>query len=220
MLYLMALALGAMQSSATAQTGVTRAATATTKGQPASFDLAGFRLGMGEAEVEQVLRARGMTVRRRARGTTFEDNVRGLVNVRGGRLPLKGGNALESAELDDGNGGRVMLRMLPWPEGARVRSVAYLPPAGTDPAEWRKLLADRFGAPARDGDRVDGEGLHATWCGRTSCSGEGGVFRLDANVSSRGGEIVLSQPEGTAQALGQLVENAAARREAGGTPRP
>lgn len=220
MMHLMALALAAAQSTAPIRTGVTLAAPVTTKGQPATFDLAGFRLGMSEAEVEQVLQTRGMTVRRRARGTTFEDNVRGLVNVRGGRLPLKGEKVLESAEFDDGKGGKVMLRMLPWPDGARVRSVAYLPPAGTDPAAWRTLLVERFGVPARDSDRINGEGLRAAWCGQASCSGEGTRFRLDATVNAQGGEIVLAQPEGTAQTLGKAVEDEATRRAPSGVPAP
>ncbi|MHC9419170.1 hypothetical protein ACYZX9_11315 [Sphingomonas citri] len=220
MIYLMTLALAAAQSPAPARTGVTLAAPATTKGQPATFDLAGFRLGMSEAEVERVLRSRGMTVRRRARGSTFEDNVRGLVNVRGGRLPLQGEKVLESAEFDDGKGGKVMLRMLPWPDGARVRGVVYLPPAGTKPASWRALLVERFGAPARDSDRIDGEGLHAAWCGQSSCSGEGGRFRLGVDVNAQGGQIELSQPEGTAQTLEALVEDAAVKRGKVGTPAP
>ncbi|MCD2323049.1 hypothetical protein LQ953_03355 [Sphingomonas sp. IC-56] len=134
MIHLMAFALAAAQVPAAGQTGVTSAAPQTTKGSPATFDLAGFRLGMSEADVEQVIRERRLTVRRRTRATTFEDRVRDLVNVRGGRLPLKGGSVLDNADLDDGKGGRISIRMLGWPDGARIRNVTYLPPAGTTPA--------------------------------------------------------------------------------------
>lgn len=220
MVHVMVLALAAAQAVVVAQTGITSSAVSTTKGQPATFDLAGFRLGMAEAEVEQVLRARGMTVRRRTRATTFEDNVRGLVNVRGGQLPMKGGNVLDSAEIDDGKGGKVMLAMLSWPDGAHVSSVAYLPPPGTDPAAWRILLAERFGAPASDSGRINGEGLHAVWCGLPSCSGESGRPRLVADVNALGGQIVLSQPDGMTQKLGALVEAEAARRMPRSVPAP
>jgi len=215
MMHLMTLALVAAQTTASAQTGVTRAAPATAKGEPATFDLAGFRLGMSEEEVDQVIRTRGLTVRRSSRATTFEDTVRGLVNVRGGRLEMHGGSVLDTVDLDDGKGGKVMLRMLGWPVGARVRSVAFLPPAGTEPAAWRSLLIERFGAPGRDSDTTNSEGVHLTWCGKATCSGEGAEFRLTADVNALGGQIVLSQPEGTAQMLGELVEDAAARRTTG-----
>lgn len=218
MIVLFALALVAAQTTSAGQIGITSAANATVKGEPATFDLAGFRLGMSEVEIEHVLRTRGMTVLRRGRSTTFEDNVRGLANVRGGRLPMKGGNVLAAIELDDGKGGRVMLRMLAWPDGARVHSVTYIPPAGTELASWRSLLVERFGAPARDADRMDGDGLHLAWCGQGLCEGRSDIFRLDADVNARGGSVALSQPDNTAQSLSRLVEEAAAKRIAGGPP--
>lgn len=218
MMHLMALALVAAQASSAGQTGVTSSAPATTKGSPATFDLAGFRLGMSEADIERVIRERGMTVRRRTRATTFEDRVRGLVNVRGGRMALKGGSVLDNADLDDGKGGRVAIRMTGWPDGARIRSVSYIVPAGTEPAAWQTLLTGKYGPPSRDSGRINGEGLHASWCGQAACLGEGGTFRLVADVSARGGQIVLSQPEGTAQRLNALVEQEAARRGPRGAP--
>lgn len=218
MLHLIALALAGVQPPATAQVGVGLAASSTIIGQPATFDLAGFRLGMREADVQQILRARGMMVRRRTRTKTFEDNVRSLVNVRGGNLQMKGGDVLDEIELDDGNGGRVMLRMLSWPDGAHVRSVAYLPPAGTTPQAWRDLLSKRFGPPSRDSDVIDSAGLHASWCGRAACSGDDGVFRLGVNVDASGGEILLVQPVATAERLKKMIEDDATTRSKVGTP--
>lgn len=218
MMQLMALALAAAQPAAAGQIGVDAVATQTTKGRPATFDLAGFRLGMTEAEAERVLKDRGLTVRRRTRAETFEDRVRKLVNLRGGQLPMKGGGVLDNADLDDGEGGRISIRMFGWPDGARIRGITYVVPAGTDPAAWRTLLVGKYGAPSRDGDSVDGEGLHARWCGQTACLGEGGVFRLSADVSVRGGTIALSQPEGTARQVTTLIEREAERRNTGGTP--
>lgn len=213
-----ALALAAAEVSAVSQTGVTTPAPATVKGSPATFDLAGFRLGMSEAEAERVLKERGMTVRRRTRAITFEDRVRQAVNLRGGRLPLKGGSILDNADIDDGKGGRIMIRMFGWPDGARIRSITYLVPVGTDPAAWRTQLLAKYGPPSRDSGSIDGEGLHARWCGQAACLGEGGVFRLSADVNARGGTIALSQPEGTASRVSGLVEEEAAKRIPRGTP--
>lgn len=220
MMHLLAFALAAAQTASAGQTGVTSAAGETVKGQPVTFDLSGFRLGMSESDVERVMRERGMKVVRRLRTKTFEDVVRGLVNVRGGHLTMEGGSVLDSAELDDGKGGRVMLRLLAWPDGARVREVTYLPPAGTDAAPWRSLLVGRFGEPSRDSGAIGSEGLHAVWCGQANCSGEGGRFRLVADVNVRGGSIALAQPEGTAQRLSALVEQEAAKAPSGHAPAP
>jgi len=218
MMHILALALMAAQPASAGQIGVRTSATQTIKGNPATFDLAGFRLGMTEAEVERTLKERGMTVRRGTRAETFEDRVRKLVNLRGGRMPLKGGSVLDDAVIEDGKGGKVMIRMLGWPDGARIRSVTYLPPVGTDPGAWRSLLVGKYGAPARDSDSIDGEGLHVRWCGQAACLGEGGVFRLVADVGSRGGQIVLSQPEGTAAKVAALIEEEASRRGPHGRP--
>jgi hypothetical protein len=215
---LMALVLAAVQPTAAGQIGVDAVAGQTTKGVPATFDLAGFRLGMTEAEAEQVLKTRGMTVTRRSRTNTFEDRVRKLVNLRGGRLPMKGGSVLESADIDDGKGGKIMIRMFAWPDGARIRSVTYLPLGGTDPAAWRTLLVDKYGPPARDGDSIDADGLHANWCGRLECIIGGKAFSLGASVGLRGGSIALSQPEGTSSKLTALVEQEALKHGPQGTP--
>jgi hypothetical protein len=90
MLYLISLALAAAQPATAVQIGITAPAPQTITGNPATFDLGGFRLGMSEADVDAVTKARGMKVQRAMRVTTFEDNVRGL--VRGSQLAMKGGS--------------------------------------------------------------------------------------------------------------------------------
>ena len=91
-------------------------------------------------------------------------------------------------------------------------------PAGTDPAAWRTLLIGKYGLPSKDSGSIDDEGLHARWCGQASCLGEGGVFRLSADVDAGGGTIALSQPEGTAQRLTALIEQEASRRTPSSAP--
>ncbi len=212
MLHAMTLVLATAVQVSGAQPGVDAIAPRTVKGSPATFDLAGFRLGMTEADAEQVVRRRGMTVRRRTRARTFEDRVREVVTLRGGKLPPRGGSVLDDADLEDGTGGRIIIRLLAWPDGARIRSVTYLPPAGTPADAWRSRLVERFGPPSRDSGSIDEDGLHARWCGQALCLGEGSVFRLTADVGPRGGQIVLSQPEGTSRKVTVLVEEAAASR--------
>ncbi|MGN7161451.1 hypothetical protein [Sphingomonas sp. SAFR-052] len=218
MIHALAVVLAAVQLVPAPETGVNSVAAQTIKGNPVTFDLAGFRLGMTEAEAEDVLRRRGMTVTRRSRGQTFEDRVRKLVNLRGGRLGLAGGSVLATADLDDGMGGKIFIRMLAWPDGARIRGITYLPPAGTDAAAWRSLLVTKYGRPAQDVDTIGSEGLHAAWCGQPSCFGEGRLFRLSASVSAKGGQITLAQPEGTASNLTALVEVEASKHRLPGRP--
>ena len=76
-----------------------------------------------------------------------------------------------------------MIRTLGLPECARVRDGTYLPPVRTDSSAWRSLLVGKYGLPARDSDSIPGEG---------------GLFRLGACVGSRGGQIVIPQPNGAA----------------------
>lgn len=111
-----------------------------------------------------------------------------------------------------------MIRMLAWPDGARIASIAYLSPAGTEPGAWKRLLVGKYGAYSSDTGQVDGEGLHLRWCGRAACIGEGGLFRLVADAGARGGQITLSQPEGTSGRLTELVGADAARRGTRGAP--
>lgn len=213
---MMILAATAVQPAVAADTGLTVAAAATTQGVPRTFDLAGFRLGMSEQEVENVIRSRGLKVRNATRVTDFEQQVRSIVNMRGGHVQMTRGSVLGEADLDDGKGGRVLLRMFTWPDGARVRSVSYQVPAGTDAAEWKRLLTDKYGAAGNGGRRIGSGKLTAQWCGRTSSCLD--AFRLSADVGATGGSIDLEQPDGSGQRLQSLVEAEASKRTKAGRP--
>lgn len=209
---LAALVIAAAQAAAPEQSGIDRPAPRTVLGSPATYDLAGFRLGMSEADIDQILRQRKMTVVRSLRTKSFESQVRDLVNLRGGRLPPGGDAVLDNVEVNDGRGGRVMIRMLAWPAGARIRSIAYLPPAGTSTTTWHDLLVARYGPSSRDSVSSAAQPLHLVWCGQQSCGGAVEPFQMVADVDSAGGQIVLTQPEGSARLLATLIENAAAGR--------
>ena len=115
MAFLFAIAAASMQLAASAQVGIDRSAATMTNGDPATFDLAGFKLGMSEADVEQIIKTRRLKVVRASRFTSFDEQVRSLLRVRGERALIKGGSVLGEAEFDDGQGGRVLIKMLTWP---------------------------------------------------------------------------------------------------------
>ena len=219
MAFLVALAAAAMQLAASPQVGINQPASNLTKGNPATFDLAGFKLGMSEADVEQLIKSRRLKVVRASRVVSFEDQVRGLLRVRGERAPIKGGSVLGQAELDDGQGGRISVKMLTWPDAAHVSSITFLPPRGTDAEGWKSMLVSKYGSAADGGGRIDSGGFHASWCGQLSCSGGFGVFMLTADVSAAGGSIHLRQPDGTPSRIKALVAAEADRRTPRRTPK-
>jgi hypothetical protein len=201
------------------QPGVTVAAAATVKTAPATYDLAGFRLGMSEDQVQQTINARGMTVRANTRVVDFETKVRNALNAdHHGSFRETGRSVLEDATLDDGQGGQIVLHLLGWPDGAHVSSITYLIPHGTPPAAWGSLLAQKYGAPGETTSSATT--FRATWCGKTKdCFNTADAFRLQAAVGAGGGTIVLTQPESVPGRVPEAVEAEAARRSTTGRPK-
>ncbi|WP_257555396.1 hypothetical protein [Sphingobium sp. CFD-2] len=218
MLHIIALALAAAPAVNISEVGVTRAASVTEQDKPATFELAGFRLGMSEAEVEGVIKFRRLKVKRALRVIGFEDQVRGLIRAREGRAPETGKSVLGEVEFYDLKGGRILLKLLAWPGAARISTITYLPPRGTDPQEWRRLLSQKYGPAADGGGAIDSEGLHARWCGHASCSGAFAAFLLSADVGEDGGSVQLKQPDGTNSRRAKLIEADAGRRGPRSTP--
>ncbi|MGY2735579.1 hypothetical protein [Sphingomonas sp. UYP23] len=200
-----------------AQVGVTATAPTTMKTDPATYDLGGFRLGMTEAEVEQVIRTRHMTVRSRERVVDFETKVRTVLNMQDhGTNRETGRGVLEGATLDDGQGGQIVLHLLGWPDGAHISVISYLVPRGTTLASWRGVLEAKYGAP---GEVSTSAHYQAMWCGRVKdCFNTSDRFRLQAGVGPDGGTVVLTQPESTRGHVAEAVAAEAARRTKGGRP--
>lgn len=180
--------------------GLTHAADRSVAGDPVTFDLGGFRLGMNEAEVSAVIEARKLTNRGMTRFVDFESQVRTLINIRGGAggVATRGG-VLGEATLQDDAGGRYMLKMLVWPDGSHLSSIVYLAPRGTTAAEWRRMLVEKWGKPRE-------EELGETFTGRWGNAGSG--FRASANVGARGGTVEIAQPDGSRQQPSRLVDQA------------
>ena len=181
--------------------GLTRAADRSIAGDPVTFDLGGFRLGMSEAEVSAVIASRNLTNRGVTRYVDFESQVRSLINIRGGvgGVETRRG-VLGEATLQDDAGGRYMLKTLVWPDGAHLSSIVYLAPQGTATAEWRRMLVEKWGRPREE---QPGDTFGARWGSGTS------AFRASADLGPRGGTVEIAQPEGSSQQPGKLVEQAA-----------
>lgn len=181
--------------------GLTRAAERSVAGDPVTFDLGGFRLGMSEAEVTAVATSRKLVTKGATRFVDFESEVRGAINIAGGAggAPTRR-SVLGDTTLQDDAGGRYTLRMLVWPDGAHLSSIVYLAPQGTTVAEWRRMLVEKWGT-AREEQPGD------TFAARWSKNGSG--FRASANVGPQGGTVMIAPPEGSAQQPGRLVEQAA-----------
>jgi len=181
--------------------GLTRAADRSVAGDPVTFDLGGFRLGMSEAEISAVIATRKLTSRGVTRFVDFESQVRSAINISGGvgGVETRRG-VLGEATLQDDAGGRYVLKTLVWPDGAHLSSIVYLAPQGTTVAEWRRMLVEKWGT-AREEQPGD------TFAARWSKNGSG--FRASANVGPRGGTVEIAPPEGSAQQPGRLVEQAA-----------
>lgn len=217
MLFPITLALAA-QNSEPPRTGLTAPARTTLKSDPSTYDLAGFRLGMSEADVEGVMKARGLKVVRAQRVSDFDTQVANLMNLRGAAVRQASRSVLGSADFDDGKGGRISLKLLTWPDAARVSGITYLPPRGTEANGWKSLLVGKYGIAADGGGRINAEEFHANWCGRASCLGGVGVFLLSAQVGKAGGSINLRQPDGTSRQVKAMVEAGADRRKPRGSP--
>ncbi len=93
------------QLAASSQVGIDHPAVTMTKSGFATFDLAGCKLGISEADVEQIITFLRLKVVRASRLTSFDDQVRSLLGIRGEQAPIRGGSVLGQAEFDVGRGG-------------------------------------------------------------------------------------------------------------------
>ncbi len=181
--------------------GLTTVAERAGPGDAAGFDLGGFRLGMSEAAVEATMKARGLKAEGVTRFVDFESQVRSAINTRGGQGGVETKRSVlgEATILDDA-GGRFMLRMLVWPDGAHLESITYLAPQGTTVADWQRMLTAKWGRPREESVR---DQWQAMW-------GRRGSDRVTARaeLGPRGGSVRISSPDGTADRPGVLVEQA------------
>ena len=192
---------------------LTRPAERTAAGDPATFDLGGFRLGMSEAAIDANVRARRLKAAAVTRFVDFESQVRSRINARGG---VGGGEtkrgALGEATLQDDAGGRYMLKLLVWPDGSHLSEITYLAPEGTSVVEWRRMLTEKWGRPREE--KV-GDQLRARWG-----SGAWNKVTARADLGPRGGTVTITSPDGVSEQPTRLVEQAADAFIAGRAKKP
>jgi hypothetical protein len=181
--------------------GLTRSADRTVAGDPATFDVGGFRLGMSEEAVVANARAHGLKDGGTTRVSNFASQVRSLISVRGGAGGAETGKGvLGEVTLRDDAGGSYALHLLAWPDGAHLSAITYLAPQGTSAADWRQTLTAKWGRPARV---TPGADLDARWGGG---AGQAGATAL---LGPRGGTVTLAAPDGMSARAAQLVEQTA-----------
>jgi len=181
--------------------GLTRAADRSVPGDPVTFDLGGFRLGMSEAEVSEVAMSRKLITKGATRFVDFEGQVRSAINIAGGAggAPTRR-SVLGEATLQDDAGGRYMLRMLVWPDGSHLSGITYIAPQGTAAADWRQMLVTKWGTPHQESGR---DTFSARW-GKAGLDG----YHADADVGLRGGTVGIGSPDGSSRRPAALVAQA------------
>jgi hypothetical protein len=195
-----------------AEIGVTAAAPVLVKGSVATFDIAGFKLGMTEDEVAAVARQHGLVLRNKTRLVDFETQVRSAAQLAYGAKyqPETGKSALGQAIFIAPDGGRYFINLLIWPDGGHVYDVTYTSPARMSPTAWRDMLTAKYG-PASEASAI--KNLSLNWCGaRASCIGAPPSPRMMASASEDGGTIELMAAEGLRQRVQTLLDQEARRR--------
>lgn len=136
------------------------------RGDPATFELFGFKLGMSIREADRNARLRHL---RFNGGNLTGPSFEGRVAIRA--ASLLGRNAqtiprvLERTSMKDAEGNSYMLVFLPMEAGATLVSIAYRGSfEGNTAAQYMAALQERFGKPTHGGGAS--VGLTARWCSK------------------------------------------------------
>ena len=135
-------------------------------GDPVTFELFGFKLGMSVREADRNARRRHLRFNGgNGTGPTFEGRVSlAAANLLGRRIPTVP-KVLESTSMIDAEGARYVLRFLPMESGATLVSIGYFGSReGNSAAQYLAALEGRFGKPThRSMGRDD---FNVRWCSK------------------------------------------------------
>ena len=136
------------------------------QGDPATFDLYGFKLGMSVREAER--NARRLHLRFNG-GDFTNPSFDGRVAVRVAGLLGTGSpkiaRVLGRTSMADSDGNHYLLEFLPMEAGATLSSVAYIGSwEGNSPADYMAALQGRYGRPSSKD--VGQDRLSARWCSK------------------------------------------------------
>ncbi len=134
---------------------------------PASFDVAGVKLGMTTEQATAILTAAGYRPSAKSPpryDLTFEQRVQLEVDRRNGRNPdLPKGQGVQGLTFEHPNGAQVDLFFINPAEGSRIESVMYqIPVDRLDYATFRQRIDAKYGQPTAS--RITGD----LWCAKTS----------------------------------------------------
>ena len=136
------------------------------QGDPATFELFGFKLGMSVREADRNARRLGLRFNGGNEfGPSFDGRVQILAaNLLGRDMP-KVPRTLTRTSMIDPDGNRFMLRFVPMEAGATLVTVTYAGSwEGNTPSQYLAALKSRFGKPTSEDVRADS--LNARWCSK------------------------------------------------------
>lgn len=135
-------------------------------GDPATFELFGFKLGMSVREADRNARRRHLRFNgNNGTNPSFGGRVAIAAATLLGRKPPKVPRVLGQSSMIDADGARYALQFLPMEAGATLVSIAYFGTLqGNSPAQYLAALQQKFGKPTHrsaNSDRFD-----ARWCSK------------------------------------------------------
>lgn len=169
--------------------------TAVVRGDPATFELFGFKLGMSVREADRNARQRHL---RFNGGDLTAPSFDGRVNVAAARLLGRKiptvPRTFERTSLADAAGNHYKLIFLPMEAGATLASVAYYgSPEGNTSSEYLAALEKRFGRPTHRS--IATSSFAVRWCSKGDqvlalCD------ELPALAATGGGDVALDLLQG------------------------
>lgn len=134
---------------------------------PATFDVAGIKLGMTPEQAAAILTAAGYRPSAKSPpryDLTFQQRVQLGVDRRNGLKPdLPKGQGVQGLTFEHANGAQVSLFFINLAEGSRVESVMYqMPVDRLDFATFRQRIDSKYGQPTTS------RSIDDIWCAKTS----------------------------------------------------
>lgn len=136
------------------------------QGDPATFELLGFRLGMSVREADRNAKRLGL---RFNGGNLTSPSFDGRVKVQAGTLLGRNAGAvprvLERTSMVDADGHHYLLQFLPMEAGATLASITYIGSwDGNSPAQYLTAMQNKFGKPTSK--FTDASSMNARWCSK------------------------------------------------------
>jgi len=182
---------GSTEQISAAEGATNRASTQIVKGDAATFDIGGIKLGMSPSEVERVAKMRKLKLSDLNKShPSYEQAVASkMKEMRNQYAPLVfGSTAFVRLQDDQGSSWGVHFNITR--EGPRTYMIQYETPLnGRTPAGFATSLIEKYGPPKGGPSRMSERTYYANWCTgpRTACTYSGDGTRpayLEANMET------------------------------------